>query len=248
LPEKQTKVRRMPAKIAGNKRRILLCLFLLSTIHYPLSAVSYAAPCYGTHMPEKKKISMGLEMHSIFKRYLRSDYGKLRSSQWFLLLSYGVWDWLSIDLKGGAGNVKQHPVGADEIDYSTGFAGGYGLRLRLLETHNWKAVFGFQHISVHPKSKMAGTVKNRAILDDWQTSLVASYDFKRFVPYLGTRWSRIDYIHWTGDDRKRVMSDLTRSYGLIVGTDVTLFKNIRLNLEGSFFDSEALAFSFNYDF
>lgn len=31
---------------------------------------------------------------------------------------------MSIDLKGGAGNIKQHPVGSDEIDYPANFAGG----------------------------------------------------------------------------------------------------------------------------
>ncbi|MFA4843121.1 MAG: hypothetical protein WC658_04735, partial [Candidatus Omnitrophota bacterium] len=30
----------------------------------------YAAPCYGTKMPEKHKAFLGLQTHSVFKRYL----------------------------------------------------------------------------------------------------------------------------------------------------------------------------------
>ena len=89
---------------------------------------SYAAPCYGTRLPEKNEFDLGLQNYTILKRYQENDLGKLRSTQDFLLLSYGVFDWFSIDLKGGAGDIKQHPLGADEVRYSTNFAGG---RVRL---------------------------------------------------------------------------------------------------------------------
>lgn len=191
---------------------------------------------------------MGLENHTIFKRYLENESGKLRSLQNFLLLSYGVFDWLSIDLKGGAGYIKQHPVGSDEVDYPSSFAGGYGFRIRFYDDEKIKMVFGFQHISVHPKSVHLGDVKNKAVLDDWQVSLLASYSFKRITPYLGTRWSRLDYIHWVGDNRKRVMSDLTKSTGLILGFDLPLIERFWLNLEGQLFDREAVACSLNYSF
>lgn len=230
-------MRNLPIKIA-----IFTALFILS---YSLSE---AAPCYGTKLPEKKQFFSGVQSYTIFKRCLEDQMGKLRSVQFFLLLSYGLCDWLSIDLKGGAGNVKQHPLGSDEVDYAANFAGGYGLRLKFYDKHNLKLVFGFQHISVHPSSTHLGTVKNRSILDDWQTSLLASYDFKKITPYLGTRWSRLDYIHWQADQRKRIMSDFTKDIGLIVGFDLPLAKKFWLNLEGEFLDSTACAFSLNYSF
>ena len=188
---------------------------------------------------------------------------KTRSLQNFLLISYGVYDWLCVDLKGGAGNIKQHPVGSDEVDYSSNFAGGYGFRLKLYDGKKIKTVFGFQHISIHPKSIHLGTVKNMAILDDWQVSLLVSYDFsrksgippsikqwagKKATPYLGTRWSRIDYIHRALDSRKRKMSDLTKSIGFVFGLDLPVTKKAWLNLEGQLFDSEAVAFSLNFSF
>jgi len=228
----------------GDMRRVFLIFILI----FCFAAGAYAAPCYGTKMPHKRQFFTGFQTHTIFKRYLENNYGKLRSFQNFFLLSYGVYDWLSIDLKGGAGYIRQHPVGSDEVDYPSGFAGGYGFRLKLHDDKKIKAVFGFQHISVHPESIHLGTVKNRAILDDWQVSMLASYDFKRVTPYLGTRWSRIDYIHTVADTRKRKMSDLTRDIGFIFGLDLPLTKNTWLNFEGQLFDSEAAAFSVNFSF
>jgi len=224
--------------------KALLIFILVFCFAFP----SYAAPCYGTKMPKKKEFFAGAEAYSIFKRYLKDQYGKLRSAQEFVLLSYGVFDWLSIDLKGGAGFVKQHPVGSDELDYPTSFAGGYGLRFKLYDKKDYKMVLGFQHISVHPESIHLGSVKHKAILDDWQVSVLVSREFSKFTPYLGTRWSRIDYIHWVGEDRKREMSDLTRSIGFIFGLNLPLTKKIWLNLEGQLFDSEAAACSLNYSF
>lgn len=223
-----------------------LSLFLIFTLGFILP--SYAAPCYGTRLPGEKKFFGGFQTHTVFKRYLEDESGKLRSTQHFMLLSYGVLDWLSIDIKGGAGNIKQHPVGSDEVDYSSGFSGGYGFRLRLYADKKIKTVFGFQHLSVHPKKTYSGSTKHRAIFDDWQVSFLVSYDFSKIIPYLGTKWSRADYIHWTGDTRKRVMSDLTKTIGLVLGFDLPLNNRIWFNFEGQWFDTEALSVSMNFSF
>lgn len=222
---------------------VVLLVFMLGVTDF-----SYAAPCYGTRMPQKGKFFAGLQSYTIFKRYLEKDYGKLRSWQYFVLLSYGVYDWLSIDLKGGSGDIRQHPQDRSEIDYSLNFAGGYGLRFKLYDNQNTKMVFGFQHISVHPKSRRIGSDRHKAILDDWQVSLLASQKFGKVTPYFGTRWSRLDYIHRIDDDRKRVMSDLTKSLGLIFGFDFAPTDKLWFNLEGSCLDSQAFAFSVNFAF
>ena len=91
-------------------------------------------------------------------------------------------------------------------------------------------------------------MENKAILDDWQVSILASYSFSKFTPYLGTKWSRVDYIHWVDDERKRRMSDLTKDIGLVLGLDIPLSDKTWLNLEGQLFDGEALASSFNISF
>ena len=87
-----------------------------------------------------------------------------------------------------------------------------------------------------------------AILDDWQVSLLASYDFLKFTPYLGAKFSRVDYIHWVAGNRKRRMSDLTKTLGLVFGLDLTLTEKTWLNLEGQLIDGEAAALSFNFKF
>jgi hypothetical protein len=50
------------------------------------------------------------------------------------------------------------------------------------------------------------------------------------------------------EERKRRMSDLSKSVGLVFGFDVPFTKKVWLNLEGSFFDSDAFACSLNYSF
>jgi len=199
-------------------------------------------------VPKQKEFFSGFQTHFIFKRDLEDNLGKIKSMQQFLLLSYGLFDWLALDLKAGGGDIRQYPTLGPKADYPYNFAGGYGLRLKLYDTQKIKMVFGFQHISVHPKSIHLQGIKNKAVLDDWQTSLLVSYDFGRITPYLGTRWSRLDYIHWQDQKRKRIMSRLDRSWALILGIDFSLNKKIWLNLEGSYFDSEALSASLNFSF
>ena len=225
--------------------RILICVFL----SFFMSHLSYATPCYSTKMPKKKQFFFGVQSYSVFKRYLEKEYGKMRSLQNFILITYGVFDWLSIDLKGGGGYIKQHPVGNDEIDYPYDLGGGYGFRIHLYDNERVKTVFGFQHISIHPDSVKVSETKHKAVLDDWQFSLLASHKFSKFTPYLGARWSRMDHIHWVDTiNRKRERSDLTRSVGFIFGVDIPLNKKAWLNLEGNFFDTEAVAFSLNFEF
>jgi hypothetical protein len=44
------------------------------------------------------------------------------------------------------------------------------------------------------------------------------------------------------------MSDLTKSIGFIFGLDLPITEKFWINLEGSVFDSEAVAFSANFKF
>ncbi len=222
--------------------------FIFLILMFLASRVCEAAACYGTRLPEKHHAAIGLETYGMDGRALEDSQGKVSSRQYFLRLSYGVFDWLSIDLKGGGGNIRQHAAASDDIDYSSSFAGGYGLRLKLLEHKDARVVFGFHHVSVHPFHTEAAGVKHRAILDDWQVSLLASYGIKGWTPYLGARWSRVDYIHWIDDARKRVMSDGSRCVGLIAGIDVPFGKRVWMNVEGQFVNEAALSVSLNYGF
>ena len=222
--------------------------FFLFLILFWTAFPVYSAPSYGTKLPKTNQYFTGIQTHLFFDRDLEKESGSLRSSGHFLQVSYGFFDWLAMDLKIGIGNLKQHPPSSDEIDYSSSFAGGYGLRFKLYEYEKTKLVFGFQHISVHPYSADLEGVKNKAILDVWQVALLGSFSFSKFTPYLGPKWSRVDYIHWVDQDRKRTMSDLTKGLGLVLGIDLPLNKRSWINLEGELISGEALSGSFNISF
>ena len=208
----------------------------------------FAAPAYGTRLPRKFHLSIGGQTNVVLKRKMERDYGKINSLQHFLLLSFGITDWLSLDLKGGAGNIEQHPAAGGEVKYPAFMAGGYGFRLKLYDDTKTRAVFGFQHISVHPYSVFIGNTKNKGVLDDWQFSLLASREWMGVTPYIGTKWSRMDYIHWVEDTRKRKKSDLGKSVGLIIGLDIPVTSRAWVNVEGQFVDVKAVAVSLNYAF
>lgn len=226
------------------KKFLNSCLILLVCLVGP----AQAAPSYGTKMPRQKQFHFGGQTYDVQQRDLEGDNGKIKSLQHFLLISYGLADWLSLDLKGGAGDTHQKPDAGDDISYPAYLAGGYGFRLRFYQDESAKVVFGFQHISVHPYSVFIGNVKHKDVIDDWQFSLLVSQGFHYVTPYMGTRWSRMDYIHWVEDDRNRVKSDPDESIGLIVGTDVFLKENVWVNLEAQFMDVQALAASLNFHF
>ena len=230
------------------KRTGIKTIFLFLFVYFLIINPCYAAPCYGTRLPQKNQFFVGLQTHSVLNRYLKDTNGKMRSLQNFLLVSYGIFDWLSLDLKGGAGYIKHQPAAGQRIDYSTYLGGGYGFRIKLYDHNKTAAVFGFQHISIHPHKVHVNGRKNKAVLDDWQFSLLASYDLSLIIPYIGTKWSRMDYINWIDSVRNRVKSDTTRSIGLAVGADIPLGERIWINIEGQFFDVEAFATSLNFSF
>jgi hypothetical protein len=199
-------------------------------------------------MPVKGEFFSGLEAYLLFERDIEAGQGKVRSSQSFLLISYGIFDWLSLDLKVGAGGLKRYGAADDNINYSARFDGGYGFRVKLYEKEKALFVGGFQHISVHPFTVRLNGKKYKAVLDDWQFSLLGSYNFSGITPYIGTRLSRLDYINWIDNNRKRYMSDSGKCVGLIAGADIPVAEKMWFNIEAGFFDSEALAVSLNARF
>ncbi|MDD5044764.1 MAG: hypothetical protein PHH69_01890 [Candidatus Omnitrophica bacterium] len=209
----------------------------------------HAAPCYGTHMPARNRITLGVEYNFVVKRSLQHENGKIKNPDEFLALSYGVFDWLSIDLKGGAGKIdwKDSPYG--DLKFSTGFSGAYGFRLRFYENKSKKIrlVGGFQHISVHPKTVDTAAGKYKAIADEWQGSVLGSVSWKKFTPYFGFKYGTYDLIRWIDDaNRKRYKAE--DNFGLVAGLDFNLTKNVRLNTEFDFLDGAQAAASLNFDF
>jgi len=215
--------------------------FLTLALLFFIDTNSYAAPCYGTSMPEQYKWNWGFSSNFLAERKLKDGEGEIRSYQYFVLGSFGVTNWFCLDGKIGFGDIKQSPPYDEKIEYGTSFAGGYGFRLKIYENQTWdlRSTVGFHHISVHPHSKIIDGVKNRGVLDDWQGEIIVSKRIKNFVPYIGCEISRIDYIHWRDDLRKRKKSDVEA--GLVAGIDIYVTKNIFLNVESKFFDEKSLS-------
>lgn len=230
------------------KTLILFFILLLSAAVYPLSA-SYAAPCYGTRFPNKGKLNIGAQAHIIKNRELKKDFGKVSSQQYFYQMSYGIFHWLSIDGKIGIGDVTYRPQGSAKINYPSSFAGGYGFRVKPYKNDQERieAVFGFQHISVHPYSKQVNSVTNTVILDDWQVSALVSKGISRFTPYAGARLTRVDLIHRIKNQgRERKESDV--EICPVIGTDFNINESSFLTFEASFVKEVSFSAGITYNF
>jgi len=210
----------------------------------------FAAPCYGTNMPNKDKWSSGAQVHVIENRALKKDFGKVSSAQYFYQLSFGVFSWLSLDGKIGVGDVTYRPSGGSEkTNFPYNFAGGYGFRVKPYKNDNQKieVVCGFQHISVHPTGKQINGATNYVILDDWQGSALISKKIEKFTPYAGARLIRLDLIHRiNGNSRFRKKSNV--DVGAVVGTDFNLTDSSFLNFEARFIEETSFNLGFTHNF
>lgn len=214
-----------------------------------IQPVSFAAPCYGTHMPDKGKLSIGGQAHVIENKKLKGDYGKVSSRQYFYQMSWGVFDWFSLDGKIGIGDVTYRQPNKDKVTYQTNCAGGYGFRAKIYKNDRQKidVVCGFQHISVHPGTKVIDGSTNYVILDDWQGSSLVSKDLGLFTPYIGGRLTRLDVIHRIkGNSRKRKSSEV--DFLPVVGTDYNLSNSSFINIEARFIKEISFNIGFTHNF
>ncbi|MDD5504903.1 MAG: outer membrane beta-barrel protein [Candidatus Omnitrophica bacterium] len=217
-----------------------LSFFFLLLLFNP--SLCQSAPCYGTKIPAKGGFFSGIEVFHI-DRNLEKDQGKVKSTQSFLLVSYGLQDWFSIDLKVGIGGIDRYSAPYHNVDYSARFDGGYGFRALFFDRDNVRLTGGFQHISVHPNTVSLDNKKYKAVLDDWQVSLLLSYDYSHLSLYAGPRVSRTDYINWIDNARKRHMSDSGDCIGFVCGADIKITDEMWLNAEAGFIDAKTAAIS-----
>ena len=202
---------------------------------------AHAAPVLGPAMPAKGQCHVGFRTHAVLDNAMEGVHGETKSLQHLAEFSYGVTDRLSLDLQAGVGNIRAYPDSGNKIVYNSGFAGGYGFRIKAYEKNKVTVVAGFQHISVHPYADFVGNDKYQAILDDWQVSALAAYSFERITPYVGIKAGRMDYTYWVNEhDRNRVKSDETKTVGLALGMNIGIDERSRINLEVQLFDVEAV--------
>ncbi|NLE65227.1 MAG: hypothetical protein GX606_04865 [Elusimicrobia bacterium] len=202
-----------------------------------------ASPTYGPTMPTPKQAFWGLQHYSVLGRTLDNDLGKIESRQNFLTLSYGIREWLSLDLKWSLHSRFRNQEGpSGEVEFEDPvWGGGYGARVRVFEDGPWKGIVGFHHTSIHPRTLKANGVKRNGIWEDWQVSGSLSYEWGHFVPYAGLLWSTADEIIRIDKERNRIKSDPDRNWGVLTGLNILLTPRTFLNLEVDWRDDAAVA-------
>ena len=225
---------------------LLACVVLFG---YPEE--SQAAPSNGVRLPPKGRAQAGYEFNVMFKRPLGRSYGNLKTRDHFYTVSLGLLDWLSLDGKIGLGDVmRKGGTRLAKLEFNTGFAGGYGFRIRAFEYEPWKVTFvlGAQHICVHPEVRSVNNDKFTSILDDWQVCGLAAKDFEFLTAYAGIKGSECYFIYQINKhDRKRRSSK--NHIGLVGGLDFYLFEDkLRVGVEARFFDETAFSTAVAYLF
>lgn len=230
---------------------IIIMSFLFTAALSGLSGEVSAAPSNGTRFPPSRQVELGYEYNNMFKRQLDSSYGDLSTQDHFYTISFGAFDWLALDGKIGIGDVTLKKGNRlPRLEFNTGFAGGYGFRIRALSYEPWRMrlILGAQHISVHPPDRSADDDKYECFLDDWQISGLVAKDIKHMTIYTGLKGSDCEFVYKLNKaDKKRRISE--NHIGFIGGVELYLFKDkARIGAEARFFDETAFSVTASYLF
>ena len=207
-----------------------------------------ACPIEGPNMPNGTSLKIGVQTNIMTGVDTKNVKGELRSKQIFFTLSYGITKWLCLDGKAGMGELTFDQERSIKVEHDANFAGGYGGRILLWDDKKSgiNCILGLHHISVHPEDVEVNGVKYKAILDEWQGSLLVSKKIQNLRPYIAGKFSKIYLIQKIGEQRERITPE--HAWGLVAGADLDINDNARFNIEGRLFDETALTFGFNYTF
>jgi len=220
-------------------------------VSFACAGTVFAASSNGTRILDRGKIEAGYEYNNMFRRPLDRSYGSMSTADNFFILSVGVFDWLTLDGKIGLGDeMVKGGIHLPKLQFSTGFAGGYGFKVKFFEHDGTglRILAGAQHICVHPQARNVNGNKYETILDDWQVSGLVTRKFRYLTPYLGMKLSDCEFIISVNEhDKKRRYS--LNHIGFIFGSDFWICKDkIRLNVEGRLFDENAFSTAVAYMF
>jgi len=226
----------------SKKNKAVAFIAFISFFAYLPNGVALAAPGYGGSFPKKRGFESGLEYNYVFKRNMEKERGRMSSRQCFADISYGIADCLSLDLKVGLGDITLKNSNPSDMDFDASFAGGYGLRLKIPENNlDVDGIIGFQHISVHPRGINMQNAHRDAVLDDWQISALIYKKLKLIAPYIGAKVSEAYLIEWV--DKVRTRTGSKNLVGLLLGMDIFLYENSRLNIDARLIDEYAISAS-----
>jgi len=222
---------------------VFVFLFLALGHRHALSC-----PIEGPNMPNGASPKTGVQINVMTDVDTKNVKGELRSRQIFLTLSYGITKWLCFDGKVGVGELTFDQERAIKMEYDADFAGGYGGRILLWDDKKSgiNCILGLHHISVHPEDVEVSGIRYKAILDEWQGSVLVSKKIRNLRPYIAGKFSKIYLIRKIGEERERITPE--HDWGFVAGADLDINDNARFNIEGRLFDETALTFGFNYAF
>ncbi len=225
---------RMKNRMKNFENIIFIFIFLF------ISLPCFATPLEGPIMPKAKKWVIGYQYNIVNEQKIDYLKGNAVSDNNFLNLSYAVTDYLCLDFKLGIGDLTYNRDLNQDLFYNHGFAGGYGLRLKLYpeDKKGLKYIIGMHHICVHPHSKSDNNgVKQEVIWDDWQVDNMFFYEFGKFIPYIGFKAKKVYLIRKVNEDRLRMKTDI--QIGFAIGFDYKFKENVFMNTEVRFVDEQA---------
>ena len=209
---------------------------------------AFAIPAEGNFLPSVHRWVWGVQYNNILRRDFNKVESKTSSIQYFIKGSFGLTQKLFFDGKIGWGNIQLKCEDGINNDFPTNFSGGYGLRYLCYENEDFglKSIFGFQHISCHPHKDVIDNIKYYAIWDEWQGTGLLIKCWDKAAIYFGPQYSVAQLKYKEDDQRCRLKSEDT--WGVLIGGDYQVRKNININIESRFFDEWALNLGINVKF
>ncbi len=247
----------------------LLLLGFIVLLGLPLA--SFAAPVGG---PPDQGLNLGIEEDNTNVREFKPsaiiqpfEFGCTIRHMYrtTLNVSYGFLDYIAVYLKFGGVDYKFRtdiedqygsPVGNAEINTRLGFVFGGGLK----GAYEFKdgAAKGLvvggdaQYLRQRQKYRARRTVfdfesrvKGKATLQEWHFGPFVGYKVMHFLPYIGMKYSDAR-LKFKGDMETKFKAE--DNLGAFVGLTYDLIPQLKLNLEGRFFDEYGVNFNISYKF
>lgn len=211
--------------------------------------------------------TFSLEAETVFERNLKaSSSGTTRFKGTFYTGKVSFYLGSRFDLYGLVGSydgrVKEFPnsdheiitkadivygVGASYVLYEREFFGGL---LRLGADAKYRQCEPDIDTVKEYREKVV-TTNNALSFKEWQASLGLAYQYKRFIPYIGMKYSDIGIHTKFTQDTVTYSDNAIRSkdiWGLFYGIDVLVADNVSFNMELRYIDETALNVGINARF
>lgn len=224
----------------------IIIIFLASLLL--LSQDCSAIPSEGNFIPGLNEVIWAVQSNNIFLRDFNKVEGKASTAQSFVQASYGIGERFFLDGKLGIGSVSFELNDGTDLDFSTGFAGGYGFRYLVHENKqkSIKSIMGFQHISCHPFKDTVNDVPYRVIWDEWQGTWLFIKEYEKIAVYCGPQYSTAQLKYKVDSLRRRLKAE--DAWGMLVGGNYNIYKDMTIHAEVRVLNEWALNLGISHKF